>query len=812
MKSIVGKIVIIMSIKKFFIAFLIFFSIEVYAKNIWIVKDIQFQGLKNSSQTEALKNIIFSIGSHISEDDVKNSIKSLFKTGRYKDIKVIYSGQTIIFNVQEKPIISNIVFSGNSIIKTSLLNTYLMKLNMIKGAPFNPFSANVFIKTIQDIYYNLGRHQSNIKILKMFSENNTVDLKIIIDEGQSIKVNNIKIFGNKDISEDRIISLFKLKNHHYWWNFLDKNFYSPKQLSQDLENLNDFYLNQGYFYFNVDAKKLDFSQDKKHVNITINISEGKKYKISKFFINGNLFPYEKIISDFVKINHYELYNKEKINFIVSKITRFLSEHGYINSKIMVDPKINHDNKTMVLNFNIDMNKRYFVKRINFIGNELTRDTVLRREIKQIEGEYFNIKLVELGKKLLEKTKYFSSVKVIKNIDSEESNQVDITYQVQEQPTGSINFGLGYGVDSGISFNTSFSQANIFGSGNALKATAVKNDNQKYIDLSMNYPHIISNDVDLNTRFFYDDFKYNFNSISNLIKNTYGFESNIGFLINNTNKVNFGVGYTHNGMSNKHKIVSTSTLTEKSLDKKFLKNSLVDDFTINYSWMYDNIEYLYFPISGNKTYISGKNTVPGSDNNFYKIILDSEEYIPLDQEKKFIFLTHINMGIGNSFTKGTKLPFYENFNLSSMNNVRGFRANTIGPKTVYNSNDLEKCIGFKNKNICESFDSIGGNTTFITNLELITPLPFLESQYSQFLRTSLFFDAGNIWDTQSNSGENINLLKFLDSGILNDIYSSFGVSLQWFSPIGPLVFSYSFPIQKNEHYQLEPFQFHVGKNW
>jgi outer membrane protein insertion porin family len=106
MKSIVGKIVIIMSIKKFFIAFLIFFSIEVYAKNIWIVKDIQFQGLKNSSQTEALKNIIFSIGSHISEDDVKNSIKSLFKTGRYKDIKVIYSGQTIIFNVQEKPIIS----------------------------------------------------------------------------------------------------------------------------------------------------------------------------------------------------------------------------------------------------------------------------------------------------------------------------------------------------------------------------------------------------------------------------------------------------------------------------------------------------------------------------------------------------------------------------------------------------------------------------------------------------------------------------------------------------------------------------------
>ncbi|QCI20964.1 outer membrane protein assembly factor BamA [Buchnera aphidicola (Hyperomyzus lactucae)] len=800
-----------MSIKKFFIAFLIFCSVEVYGKNIWIVKDIQFKGLKNFSEKEALKNIVFNIGSKFSEYDVKNSIRSLFETGKYKDIEVTYSGQTIIFNVQEKPIISNIIISGNNIINTSVLNTYLRKLNIVKGSVFSSFLENIFIKTIQDVYYNLGRYKSNIKILKNFSENNTVHLEIIIDEGQSIKINSIKIFGNKDISEDKILSIFKLKNHHSWWNFLDKSLYSPKKLDQDLENLNNFYLNKGYFYFNIDAKRLDLSGNKNYLDIIINISEGKKYRISNFFINGNLFPYEKRITDFVKINYYELYNKDKINYIVNEITRFLSENGYINAKIIVEPKIDHEKKTIVLNFNIDINKRYFVKRINFIGNELTQDKVLRREIKQMEGEYFNIKLVELSKKLLERTKYFSNVKVIKNIHSKESNQVDITYQVQEQPTGSINFGLGYGIDSGISFNTSFSQENILGSGNSLKVSAIKNNNQKYIDLSTNYPYFMSNNIDLNNRFFYNDFKYNFNSISNLIKNTYGFEANLGFLINNTNKVNFGFGYTHNGINNQKKVVKNSSSIKKILDVQLLKNSLVDDFTMNYSWIYDSLEYLYFPISGNKTYISGKNTIPGSDNNFYKLILDSEEYIPLNKGKKFIFLSHINMGIGNSFTKANEFPFYENFNISSMNNIRGFRPNTIGPKKIYN-NDLEKCIGFKNKNICESFDSVGGNATLITNLELITPLPFLESKYSQFLRTSLFLDAGNIWDTQSNSTKSADSLKFSDSSILNDIYSSVGLSLQWFSPIGPLVFSYSFPIQTNKNYQLEPFQLHLGKNW
>ncbi|QCI16250.1 outer membrane protein assembly factor BamA [Buchnera aphidicola] len=801
-----------MLIKKIFIPCLIFFSTAVYAENTWLVKDIQFQGLINLSKNEVLNNIFFHVGSKISEVDIKKSIQSLFQTGKFENIEVMYSKKTIIFKVEEKPIISNIIISGNSIINESILNQYLMKLNIQKGAPFDSYAVNVLSKTLEDFYKNLGKYKSNVKILKLFSEHNIINLKIIINEGVSIKINTIKIFGNKDFSKEKIMSLFKLSNYNPWWNFSHQYTYSSKNLDQFLEDLNNFYLNQGYFYFNINDKKVDFVKNKNYVNIFINISEGKKYRISNFFINGNLFPYQKIIKNFVKLENYELYNKEKINFIVNKITRFLSEKGYIDSKIVVVPDIDHEKKTIVLNFNIDIDKRYYVKKIKFIGNQLTEDKVLRREIKQIEGEYFNIKLVELGKRLLEKTKYFSDVQIIKDIDPHESNQLNIIYRVKEEPTGSINFGLGYGKDSGISFNASFAQENILGSGNSLKASAIKNDYQKYIDLSMSYPYFISNNIDLNTRFFYNNFKYNFNSISNLLKNTYGFEGNLGFFINHRNKVHFGFGYTHNGIENKEKMVDTTLFNQKFSEPELLKNNLVNDFTLNYSWIYDNLEYLYFPISGNQTYISGKNTVPGSDNNFYKIILDSEHYIPLNKEKSFIFLSHIHAGIGNSFNKFKKFPFYENFYTSSTNNIRGFRTNTIGPKTVYDSTDLDKCIKYKNNNTCESFDSFGGNAIFITNLEFSVPLPFIEDKYAKFFRTSLFLDAGNIWNIEFNNSKTNNFLKLFEPNILNNLYSSAGLSLQWFSPIGPLVFSYAVPIQKNNDYQLEPFQFYLGKNW
>ncbi|WP_044035053.1 outer membrane protein assembly factor BamA [Buchnera aphidicola] len=799
-----------MFIKKFFITFLVLFSISSHAKNIGVINNIQFKGLQHVSQTEVSKSIMWDIGKVISEYDIQKSIKSLFATEKFKDIKVVYSKKNIIFYVKEKPIISNVIVTGNNIIKSSILNSYLKKLNIQKGSMFDPIFINIFVKTIEDFYYDLGRFQSNIQIFKQLSQDNTVNLKILFNEGVTKKINSIKIVGAKHFSQEKIISLFKSKNYSIWCNFFKTCFYSPKQLNQDVQMLNNFYFNHGYVSFHINDKKINFIKDKNQVDITINISEGEKYRISKIFINGNFSPYQGFIKKLIKIHANELYNQEKINSIIDDITKLLSENGYIDAFVRVTPKINHQTKTIVLNFLINIKKRFFVHRIHFIGNKITQDKVLRREIKQMEGKYINTNLIELGKKSLQKTKYFKNIEIIKKIHSLGSNQIDIFYKVQEQPTGSINFGLGYGMDNGISFNTSLSQDNLFGSGNSFKASIIKNNNQKYADISIIYPYFISNIKDLNTRFFYNDFKYNFNNFSYLVKKTYGLESSLGIMINNFNNINIGLGYTHNEINNQEKTIDTYNIKSQSIDSNFLKDKIVNNFTLNYSWIHSALEYFYFPISGNQIYMSGKNTIPGSDNNFYKFILDSKHYFQLNMNKDFIFFSHVHFGIGNILNK-EKLPFYENFYANSENNIRGFRINTIGPKKIHNIANLKNCIGHINNNKCESIDSIGGNATFTTNLEIITPIPFIDHQYSNYFRTSLFLDVGNIWDISLYNDKKIDMFS-LENNILNNIHSSIGASLQWLSPIGPLFFSYSIPMQQDNNYELEPFQFHFGRNW
>ncbi|ALD15195.1 outer membrane protein assembly factor BamA [Buchnera aphidicola (Aphis glycines)] len=812
-----------MLIKKFFILFLMFFSINIYSKNVWIIKNIEFQGLNHCSKEEVLKNILFNVGNKISKNDIKKTVKSLFNTGKFQDIKVFFSEKSLIFKIIERPLIYHINITGNHLIKSSVLNEYLNQLGISVGKQYNPYLKNIFISNIKDFYLRMGRYQVKIQFLTTFSSNNRINLKILIDEGNLFQINHVTVIGNKNVSQDEIISLFRLKNHQSWWDFLGKHVSYYNQLEENLNNLNKFYLNKGYYYFHIDKKIVNFLKHQNKVDIILHISEGERYTIDRVFINGNVFQYYEVIKNLITINNNELYNKEKIDLIIQKIKYFLSENGYINAQIVINPKINFQKKTIILNFDIDINQRYFVNKISFKGNELTKDIVLRREIKQMEGQWCNLKLINLGKTSLEKIKYLHDIKIIKNFVNDKSNAIDITYEVKEHPTGTINFGVGYGKDSGLSFNASLAKDNLFGYGNSFKTSIIKNDNQKYADLLFTYPYFFNNGTNLNMRFFYNDFKYHVSDMSALIKKTAGLESDLSFLINDVNRFNIGFGYTRNSLMNKNSVITEKKITnsinkkkffthaEKTIDNQSLNNSLVNDFTLNYSILHDTLKDFYFPISGNQTYLSGKNTIPGSDNNFYKFLLDTQQYIPLDQKNKFIFLAHFKAGFGDSLNQ-EKLPFYENFHSNNSNNIRGFRINTIGPKKSYPIQNSKECLGYKNNHSCESLDSIGGNAMVITNLELIVPIPFFKEENTHFFRSSFFLDAGNIWDTRSNQKNDTSSSNFIGFPNLKNIYSSVGFAVQWLSPVGPLMFSYAYPIQKNENNQLEAFQFNIGKNW
>ncbi|CAL4321054.1 outer membrane protein assembly factor BamA [Buchnera aphidicola] len=802
-----------MLIKNCIVAFFIFLSFNICANEIGVIEKIQFQGLKSITKDEALKNIPLNIGKTISDDDIQESINLLFQTGIFQDIQVFYSGKTVTFKVKERPIIADIIIEGNKTISTEILNKYLTQLGIKIGSIFNPFINHIFLKKLEDFYKDFGKYKANIQILTKISSSNAVYLKIIIQENLATKIKEIKIIGNRMFSDKKLISLFYLKSCNHCWNIWDNCIYYAKRFQQDVDNLRNFYLNQGYFYFHINEEKINFTQDKNNVNIVLNVSEGEQYKISKLFVHSDCFDHKKLIRDIIKIHKNELYSKEKINFSINMIKDILSNYGYINAQVNVYLEMNHSKKTIDLKFYIYKKKRYIVHNISFRGNVITQDITLRRAIKQKEGVWFNKHLVDLGKQSLEKTQYFSDIQILTNLISNESNQIDIIYVVKENQTGAINFSMGYGLDTGVNSQISFSQNNLFGSGNSIQAKIIKSSNQKYLDMIIEYPYFISNNIHLKSRLFYNDYKYNAQNISSSINNNSGIEANLGLFINDFHELNLGLGYTHNNifqLVNKAKI---QKYTKVSYEKYF-KNVIENDITLHYSWIYDDLKYFYFPISGKKISISAKNTIFSSDNFFYKLMLDSTFFTPLNKDNTFLFLNHFYFGLTNFFNL-EKLPFYEKFYANNINNIRGFKLNTIGPKNVDHWYDKNLCLGYKNNNSCESIESVGGNAMMIMNVECIFPMPWIDKEYSNYLRSSFFLDFGSIWNTSDNPTHPVNTDNlFNQNKFKNNIHFSSGIALRWLSPIGPLVFSYAHPffLQKYHHYQIQPFQFNIGKVW
>jgi outer membrane protein insertion porin family len=799
----------------------------------FVVKDIKIEGLQRVALGAALTYLPVTIGDEMNSFRISQLIRSMYSSTHFENIQIFRDGNILLVRVTERPTISNIVFEENDDIKDEQLQESLNDANLIVGEPLDKTVLTSIENGLKDFFYSIGKYNADVTAIVTPLPRNRVDLKLLFEEGDSAKIQQINIVGNSIYSDTELLELVELKFDTPWWDFLSETRYQKQTLTGDMETITSHYKDRGYLRFNIDSTQVSMTPDKTGIYVTLNVEEGEQYTISEVELIGDLLGYEDYIKLVLPLTSGELYNQAEVTYTEEFISKYLGRYGYAYPTVTTIPDVNEEDKTVKLVLSVDPGKRIYVRRINFAGNVSTADEVLRQSVSQMEGSWLSNATLESSKNSLSRLTY------MENVDFEtvrlpgEEDKVDVNFTVKEQPSGSFNAGIGYGDRTKLSLNAGIQQDNFLGTGKRIAFNVSTVSYQKSVQLSYTDPYFTIDGISLGGSISYSEFD---GSSANLIQynsKQFSIGSNIGYPIDQFNRINFGLTYSTVELFQRQPFVQTTRFNNQFVDANDPDSAInYDSFLASVAWSRSTLNRGVFPTAGSSQRASFGITTPNSDVNYFKTEVDGKWYFPLSRNQRWSFLARLKMGYGNGYGDvggiDQILPFTQHFTAGGSDSLRGFENNTVGPRglqvtpsTVVTDPNGKVVLGNdSNDSISISSRSLGGNAMILGGIELIVPTPFVEVDFDNSVRTSLFVDVGNVWDTEFDYDryKDLDLISsFSTDGLIDysdpSLYrASGGISVQWLSPMGPMVFSFSKVIQDREGDDSKFFTFNIGQTF
>lgn len=793
--------------KKLLIASLLFGTTTTVFAAPFVAKDIRVDGVQGDLEQQIRATLPVRAGQRVTDNDVTNIVHSLFVSGRFDNVKARQEDDVLVISVVAKPIIADVKIKGNSVIPTDALKQNLDANGFRVGDILIREKLNEFAKSVKEHYVSVGRYNATVEPIVNTLPNNRAEILIQINEDDKAKLASLTFKGNESVSSSTLQEQMELQPDS-WWKLWGNKF-EGAQFEKDLQAIRDYYLNNGYAKAQITKTDVQLNDEKTKVNVTIDVNEGLQYDLRSARIVGNVGGMSAELEPLLSALHLnDTFRRSDIADVENAIKAKLGERGYGNTTVNSVPDFDDANKTLAITFVVDAGRRLTVRQLRFEGNTVSADSTLRQEMRQQEGTWYNSQLVELGKIRLDRTGFFETVENRIDPINGSNDEVDVVYKVKERNTGSINFGIGYGTESGISYQASIKQDNFLGTGAAVSIAGTKNDYGTSVNLGYTEPYFTKDGVSLGGNVFFENYDNSkSDTSSNYKRTTYGSNVTLGFPVNENNSYYVGLGHTYNKISN-FALEYNRNLYIQSM--KFKGNGIkTNDFDFSFGWNYNSLNRGYFPTKGVKASLGGRVTIPGSDNKYYKLSADVQGFYPLDRDHLWVVSAKASAGYANGFGN-KRLPFYQTYTAGGIGSLRGFAYGSIGPNAIYQDQNNNNN---NNKFAKVSSDVVGGNAIATATAELIVPTPFVSDKSQNTVRTSLFVDAASVWNTKWKSdktGLESNVLKDLpDYGKSSRIRASTGVGFQWQSPIGPLVFSYAKPIKKYENDDVEQFQFSIG---
>ena len=730
----------------------------------FVVKDIRVEGLQRTEPGTVFSYLPVKVGETVTEEKAQQAVRALFATGFFQDVRLEADNGVLVVVVQERPSIAQIDFSGMREFEPDVIRRALRELGMAEGRIFDRSQLELAEQEIKRQYLSKGLYGAEVQVTVTPLERNRVGINIAVTEGEVAKIRGINIVGATAFPEKDLIDEFQLRTPGWltWYTKADR--YAREKLGADLETLRNYYQNRGYLDFNVESTQVSITPDRQDIYITVNVSEGEKYTVSQVDLSGQMLVPREELEKLVQLKPGDVFSREKLVASTKAIADRLGNDGYAFANANAVPQIDKEKRTVAFTIVVDPGRRVYVRRVNVAGNSKTRDEVVRREMRQLEGAFYDASKIQLSRRRIDRTQYFAEVTADTQPVEGNPDQVDITYTVKERPTGALLVGAGFSSVEKLVLSASIQQTNAFGSGKYVSAAINSGSVNKVYSLSYLDPYYTVDGVSQG----FDAYRRRTDAsrlvVGPYLTDAWGGGIKFGYPVGEKTTISWGLSGEK---------VHLETFANSPTQYSNFVNTFGNDYkygALTAGWAYDSRDSLIRPRDGNLSRVTSE--FAGGDLYYYRFGYLHQFFYPLTRE--YTLFLKADLGYAHGYNN-RPLPFFKNYYAGGPDTVRGYNSFSLGPRDATNA-------------------TLGGNRKIVGSAEFQFPVPGAAKE--QALGLAWFVDAGQVYGTDQKVD-------------LHELRYSTGLALSWHSPFGPLRLSFGHPLKRKEGDDIQRLQFTFG---
>jgi outer membrane protein insertion porin family len=749
------------------------------------IQNIRVEGQKRVEPETIRSYLTFAPGDAYDPAQVDESLKVLFATGLFQDVRIRRDGGTIVIVIVENPIVSRVAFEGNKEIDDATLAS---EVQLKSRAVYTRARVQADVQRILNLYRRQGLYGAQVdpKIINL--DANRIDVVFEISEGPATKVRAINFIGNSAFSDSQLRYIISTTQTNILSFLKGTNIYDQDRLSLDRELLRQFYMKNGYADARIVSATADLDPAGRGFFITFTIEEGERYRFGTIEVESALPSLNtSLLGPYILMKSGKVFSSEKVERTTEALTLGVSLQGYAFGQ--VKPRLDRDEANRIINlvFVIDEGPRVYIERINIVGNVRTEDRVIRRQFRLAEGDAFNRLLVELARKRLRALGFFKTVEVDAETGSA-PDRVVLMVKVVEQPSGELSFGAGYSTSEGVIGDIAITERNLMGKGQYVRLGFSGSLDRAQVDFSFTEPYFLDRNLSAGFDLFHKE--VNLTDESSFSQRDTGGNLRLGFPI--ADNTQMGLRYRI-AQQDIFDVSRDASLAIKEAEGVSVVSS------VGYTVAYDSRNIPSSPTNGYFASFSQDFAGIGGDVNYIRSVVDARAYRPITNKITLVGRAQAGniTGWGGEDVRLTDLFF------KGGETIRGFKRAGYGPRDACESPTTGKRVPNCSR------DSLGGEMFWATTAEVRFPIPYIPESIG--MQGAVFVDAGSLWQASGLAQEAVNEEGsfILDS---SDIRMSTGFSLIWQSPLGPLRADFAEALLKADFDRTEFFRFGASTNF